>query len=168
MKKEVLKFERDRTQKLDDFFENCRAKYFPNLIHADINYIFRTSQKKDDEGMLVIGEARRLSSKERDIYEYDFEICIYKETWNKASKKRRERIAWHELNHLVVLHSRIDENEPRVDKAGRILINIKPHDVVIKTFEEELMLFGPEEYQASAIESINKYLSKKRKIKRRK
>lgn len=168
MKKEVLKFERDKTQELDDFFESCRAKYFPKLIHADINYVFRTSQRKDDEGMLVIGEARRLSSKERDIYEYDFEICIYKEVWNKASRKRKERIAWHELNHLVILYSKIDEDEPRIDKAGRILINLKPHDVVIKTFEEELIKFGPEEYQIDAVKSINKYLKqKKRRIKRR-
>ena len=168
MKKEILKFEKDETEGLDNLFENCRAKYFPNLIHAKINYIFRTSQKKDDEGMFVLGEAKKLSSKDRDIYGYDFEICIYKEAWNKANRKRKERIAWHELNHLIVLHSRIDEDEPRIDKAGRVLINIKPHDVIIKTFEEELIKFGPEDYQIDAVKSINKYLKqKKRKEKRR-
>lgn len=169
MKKEILKFEKDKTNELDDFFESCRIRHFPNLVHAEINYIFRTSQKKDDEGILIIGEAKKLSSKERDIYKYDFEICIYKEAWKKANRKRKKRLAWHELNHLVVLHSRIDEDEPRIDKAGRILINIKPHDIIIKTFEEELIKFGPEDYQIDAVKSINKYLkqNKRRKIKRR-
>ena len=70
----VLKFERDKTKRLNKVFDKCRRKYFPKLRYVNINYIFRTVQEKDDEGRLVIGTARKLSNKDRDLYGYDFEI----------------------------------------------------------------------------------------------
>ena len=164
--KESVRFENDVTGELEEFFENCRSKFFPLLADAYIHYIFRISKKTDDEGMLVIGEARKLSNRERDIYDYDFEICVHKKTWQDANRRRKERIAWHELNHCIVIFNKID-NSPAINKSGRLKIRIKPHDIVIKTFEEELFLFGPDSHQTTAIESINKYLRRKRKIKRR-
>lgn len=168
MKKEdVLKFERDKTGELNKYFDACKNVYFPKLKYVNVNYIFRTVQEKDDEGREVIGMARRLPPKERDLYGYDFEICIHKDTWKKASNKFKQRIAWHELNHLRV-QMQFKVNEPMVDKAGRIKIGLKQHDLVIRTFTEELEIFGPTTEQKEAIEKIQKFLQeKKSKIKRR-
>jgi len=68
MKKDVLIFEKDKTGELDNVSEAVRKKYFPKLKYASINHIFRTVFKKDDEGMIVIGEARKLTNRERDLY----------------------------------------------------------------------------------------------------
>jgi len=162
MKEEISKFEKDTTGELDRFFEKCKKKYFPYIKDVKINYVFRRKNKKDEEGMIVAGEAKRLSNKERDIYGYDFEICIYKKVWERSNLREKNRIAWHELNHLIVYLNQIDK-KPMLDKAKRIRIGMRPHDVVIKTFEKELMIFGPEDYEIKAIKSINKYLKKKRR-----
>lgn len=161
MPKEVLKFEKDPTGRLSRFFEKIRTRYFPYLAPARIHYVFRSTVKVDDEGFTVIGEARKLSNHDRDLYGYDFEICMYKETWRHASDRLKERYAWHELNHLIV---KWDEDGPKRDKADRIVINIKTHDIVLKTFMEEIELFGPTKEESAAIKKIQSY---RRKIKRR-
>jgi len=167
MKKEVLKFERDPTKELNNYFEASRQKYFPDIASANINYIFRTVQEKDDEGRVVVGSARKLPNKDRDLYGYDFEICIHKDTWKNASKKYKKRIAYHELRHLHVKF-KFKIKEPMVDTAGRIKIALNQHNLVIRTFIEELEIFGPTFDQKEAIEMVEKYLKgKKKKIKRR-
>ncbi|HUU88613.1 MAG TPA: putative metallopeptidase [Candidatus Glassbacteria bacterium] len=166
MKKDILIFERDKTGNLDEVFKFVRTKYFSKLQYARINYVFRTTFKKDDEGRLVIGEARRLTNRERDLYEYDFEICVHKKTWEKATDKMEIRIAWHELNHLIIKY-KFGIDEPMIDKAGRLIISLRRHDLVIKTFEEELVLFGPMKGEKESIKKIVKYI-KSGSIKRRK
>ena len=155
MKKDVLIFEKDKTGELDNVSEAVRKKHFPKLKYASINHIFRTVFKKDDEGRIVIGEAKKLTNRERDLYKYDFEICIHKETWEKASDKMRRRLMWHELNHLVVKY-KFQIDKPMVDKAGRLMISLRRHDLVIRTFEEELVLFGPMKGEKEAIKKIYK------------
>ena len=160
---DVLIFERDIDKVLSKFCEKIRNKYFPQLAHAHINYVFRTAMKKDDEGNLVAGEARKLSNRERDLYGYDFEICFHKDTWENAGRKERRRLAWHELNHCIVKWKHgIDE--PRYDKAGRLVIALKKHDIVIKTFKEEIEMFGPSDYEKVMLKRIGEI---KRKITRR-
>jgi len=161
IKKDVLIFERDKTGKLDRSFERMRKKHFHKLVHARINYVFRTTSKKDDEGMMVLGEARKLSNRERDLYGYDFEICIHKKSWEKGSKKRRRRIAWHELNHLIVKY-KYGMDAPMIDQAGRLSIALKRHDIIIKTFEEELVMFGPMKSEMASIQKIVEYIKERR------
>lgn len=164
---DVLVFERDETKVLNNYFDATKEAYFPKLKHININYIFRTVQEKDSEGNLVVGAARKLSNKERDLYGFDFEICVHKETWIDANKKYKQRIAWHELRHLEVKY-KYKMNEPMVDRAGRVKTGLLKHDLVIMTFLEEIEIFGPTGQQKDAIFLIEKYLKKKkRKIKRR-
>ena len=87
MRKDPRKFERDVTGEMVGFFENFRYNFFPLLADAHIHYIFRISKKIDDEGMLIVGETRKLPVKERDIYGYDFEICVHKKTWKDSNRK---------------------------------------------------------------------------------
>jgi len=164
MKKEILKFEIDITGALGKFFTKIQNEYFPKLTPANINVIFRTVAKTDDEGFTVLGEARKLSNRERDLYNFDFEICVHKRTWKGLDSKQRERLAWHELNHCIVKYN---VNKPKRDKAGRIMIVLRRHDIVIKTFMKEIKKFGPTKSEQIVIKKIQEY-SKKRGIKRRK
>lgn len=171
-KKDVLRFEKDHTKNLDKTCEDIRNEYFPNLAHAKINYIFRTTFNKDDEGRLIAGEARKLANKDHDLYGYDFEICIHKDTWLHAEDDYKKRLAWHELNHLIVKFNE-EIGEPRYDKAGRLVTAIRRHDIVVRTFLKELEMFGPTEEEYKTIKDLLLYakktmIFKNRKIKRRK
>jgi hypothetical protein len=166
MKKDILKFETDPTGRLKRFCESVRNKYFPKLSYVHINYVFRSQPKKDDEGFIVLGEARKLSNRERDLYGFDFEICMFKKTWKAANDREKERLAWHELNHLIVKYGEVEE-EPKRDKAGRIAIAMRRHDLVLRTFMEEIEKFGPTKSESIVIRKIQKYKSKRRTIKRR-
>jgi len=165
MEKEVLKFQKDQTGNLKQFFETVRNEYFPNLSYCKINYIFRTVPKKDDEGMLVLGQARKLSNRERDLYGFDFEICVHKASWKGLNSYDKERLAWHELNHCIVKLN--EDGEPKRDKADRMVIRLKRHDLVIKTFMEEIEKYGPTKSEAIVIRKIKEYKPKKRRITRR-
>jgi len=67
---------------------------------------------------------------------------------------------WHELNHLVVKY-KFQIDKPMVDKAGRLMISLRRHDLVIRTFEEELVLFDPMKGEKEAIKKIYKYIKGK-------
>lgn len=161
----VLKYERDEDGELEDIFEDIKDEEFPELNYCKINYVFRTTFRQDDEGMLVLGESRKLSNRERDLYGYDFEICIHKSSWEDAPKKEKKRLAWHELNHLIVKLDK-ETGQPLKDKAGRIKTALKRHDIVIRTFAEELEIFGPTDGESRSIKLLHKF-TKPRKLKRR-
>lgn len=165
---EPLKYQKDKKGELKEVFDAVKDERFSLLCEmAEINYVFRTTQKKDDEGRMVLGEARKLSNRERDLYGYDFEICVHKKSWKQLNEKQKVRLAWHELNHCVVKVDR--EGVGKYDKAGRVEIGIRPHDIVLKTFMEEIEIFGPSEAEESVIKRISKYAGKKvKKLKRRK
>jgi len=177
----MSEYYRDKTGKLDEVMEEVKENYFPELEIAKFLYTFRTKIKHDDEGYVVAGEARKLSVRERDLYNYDFEICIYHPTWSKYTKKQRKRLCWHELYHCRVrfeLDDMGDEtNEPIKDKENRISIRLQKHDIVLKTFFDELVEFGPTKDEVATIFKIYKYALRsdkllrshgKRVIKRRK
>ncbi len=165
---ETLKFYQDPTKQLNRVFVSVIRDHFPKLRYVNINYVFRTTPKTDDEGMTVIGETRKLNNRERDLYGYDFEITVHERSWEGFSKRMRERVAWHELNHCIVKWSKATGKEPARDKAGRVQISLRRHDIVIKTFYEELVKFGATKWEKMQIEKIMKYVKSKRKIKRRK
>lgn len=130
----------------------AQKKRFRLLRPAKILYSFRTTVKTDDEGSIVLGEARKLQNRERDLYGYDFQICMHEESWNAMNAIQKRRICWHELNHcIVVCHF---SGEPKYDKAGRIRISLRKHDIVLKTFLAELRVFGPSSDQKNTIEKI--------------
>lgn len=166
---EALKYEIDKTGKLEKLFEEIREQYFSGELEGvRINYVFRTTQRRDDDGYPILGEASKLPNRERDLYGFDFEICVFRDTWVLAPRKEQKRIAWHELNHLVVVGQE-DGGDPEYDKADRVKIGIRPHDLIIKTFKEEIEIFGPTKSELYIIKKIAEITTPKvRKLKRRK
>lgn len=166
--KTANKFRKDK--KLEEFFEEVRKKEFPWLSIGNINYIFRSKTKLDKENRVIIGTASVLSPRERDLYGYDFQICIDETIWSIANKEEKEQIAWHELNHLIIKTTK--NGEELYNSADRIKIAVRPHDIVIKTFAEEIRKFGPMKPEEKAITIMSKYIKKKesksRKLRRRK
>lgn len=160
---ETLKFEK-APKEVVKIFEEIIDSDYPDLIgNCDINYTFRTKSRTDDEGCLILADATKLSNRERDLYGFDFEICIHKKSWIELSDSGKRRLAWHELKHLVIKTDADDD--PKYDKAGRVQIALLRHDLVIRTFFEEIKRFGPTESEAIAISKLKKY--KIRQLRRR-
>lgn len=153
---EILKYE--YSAEVMEICESLRKSIFKHLAPAKIIYTFRTTFRKDSEGNVVIGEARKLQTRERDIYKYDFQISMHKDSWKTASSKEKERLCWHELNHLIV--KRHFNGEPKTDKAGRIQIALKKHDIVLKTFLEEIKRYGPTIDEYRTLQTIIENFSK--------
>lgn len=148
------------------FFEKIIKKSFPILKeYIKINYTFRTIPKLNNEGNIILAESIQLSNHIRDIYQYDFEICIYEDNWKRSSRIEQKRLAWHELNHLVIMMD--DSDKPKYDSAGRIKIALKKHNISFITFLEEIETFGLKSEQKEIIKKIQKLENKKLKIKRR-
>lgn len=116
-------------------------KDFPQLKDVRINYIFRRKPAPGDDGMVIAGQVRILSSKMRDIYDVDVEMEIALPIWKALGKRGRYQLIWHELNHLVVTMNE-ETGEYEKDKEGRIIVGAQDHDLVMKTFSKELRKFG--------------------------
>jgi len=135
-----MSFWRDTSGKAEKYFKKVMKRFFPELNSAEFIYSFRNNEKTDDEGKVIIAEARKIPSKEKDLYGFDFEINMHADTWASAREEDKYRIAYHELSHCGI---EVDENdEPKRDESGRIVTKMIPHDLYIKSFKSELQLFG--------------------------
>lgn len=112
-----------------DVVENC------NFLFS-----FRDSKIYDDEGMEIAAQAKLISKRERDLYGYDFELLFYEDLWNELNRKQKMRLVFHELLHCQVDYD--EDDNVAIDKDGRVVTYITPHDVVVKTFKREIELFG--------------------------
>ena len=152
-----MKFHRDKSGKLDKFFKKIMNKYYKHdPIHlANILYCFWVGEKTSREGNIILGTARALSPRERDIFGYDFLIAVYKKHWKSAKFIDRVRLAIHEIKHCIV----ITEGETDVskkDKEGRIKIKIRPHEVSLNLFLYEVKKCGLSNGERRLIKSILK------------
>lgn len=97
------------------------------------------------EGSVIIASVRKLPTRERDIYGKDAELRFNLDAWQRMSDKQRYRAVFHELLHVTV---ELDEHINIVgDEDGRVKFTLASHDVLIRTFKEELELYGlPDEY----------------------
>ena len=161
-----MKFHRDKSKKLDKIFEKVRKKYFRKtpLKHATILYCFWDSEKPKTtpEGNIILGEARVLTPRERDVYGYDFCISIEASNWRATNLDGKVRLAWHELRHCIVLTEE-GGKIPMKDKEDRLRIKVLPHDISINTFVEEIEQFGLDMNIKKMLKAMLKADKKRRK-----
>jgi len=152
-----VKFHRDKSKGLDRFLEKIMKKYYRNdPIHfAKVLYCFWIGEKKSPEGNDVLGFARILTPRERDIFGYDFLIAIDKKHWRKSKFIDRVRLAIHEIRHCIVV---VDEEtgEPKEDKDGRIKIKIRPHEISLNLFLYEVKKCGLSDGERKVVKSLLK------------
>jgi hypothetical protein len=104
-------------------------KHHPHLAEAKIAIAWRFGWSQDADGLLKLGQAKKVSELDRDLHDYDFIILLNHEVWNKASFSERQMKALidHELCHCSVS---IDTNgEKKIDERGRVIYRIRKHDV---------------------------------------
>jgi len=134
-------------------------KEFKSLGWVNINYCYRRPARFDKDGFLVAGQARRMPVQARDLFKVDFVIEMARDVWKHLSKEARHRLMWHELRHCQVV---LDEaSQPERDRHGRVKIKLDSHDLVVKTFREEVRKFGTAGHE----KAIAKFLRKQAKAK---
>jgi hypothetical protein len=136
------KYWKDDKGDLEKIFKPLIEKHFPNLTQAQFIYTYHDKPTFDDEGEPIAAFARKIPNKERDIYGPDFEISVFQEYWITLSDKQKRRLAYHELLHPRIEMEDEDSDTPALDDNGRLITWIEPHDLVIKTFKQEIEVFG--------------------------
>lgn len=128
---------------LEAVFTKVKERYFEDdpINEAVIKYVFFEAPKKDRLGKVMLGEARIPTKRERDLFgPLDFYISIYYDYWAEADLKDKIRLAWHELHHCVVVTNK--KGDVAYDDQGRLKVKIRPHDIVMEFFGEEIKRFG--------------------------
>lgn len=150
-----------------DIFDAVVEKYhddFADLVeNCNFLFTFRDSKIFDDEGMEIAAQAKLISKRERDLYGYDFEILFYEELWSTLTRKQKMRLMFHELLHCQVDYD--EDDNVAVDKDGRVVTYITPHDIVVKTFQREIELFGISPADMETAVFFSKQLARMKKSK---
>lgn len=143
-----------------------KNKEFHILKKLNILYVWRLGDMPlyDDEGRAVAAQTKKLANRERDVYGYDVEIQVFKQSWRRRSKKGKYKLMYHELRHIEVEQD--EEFKPNRDDDGRIVFKIVPHDVVITAFESEIKKFGLPGHSVPDATVVAKALKQRKKKKK--
>jgi hypothetical protein len=120
-----------------------RLPDFKNIRDAKIRvfYVWRAKPRIDD-GQVVAARVSKLSSRWRDILHKDVEIEVCEGIWGKLNTHWRQRLVGHELHHLQVYRQEDNPEAFEVDNDGRLIVDVVPHDLVIRTFAAEVERYG--------------------------
>lgn len=160
-KKDPVKYIRDKKGRLADLAAQVikENKQFKLLKLVNLIFCYRTPCRIDKDQQIVAGQARKMPAQARDLFMVDFLIEMAYDVWKFLGPKAKYRLMWHELNHCVVV---LDESmQPKRDRHGRIKLKIEHHDLVVKTFRDEVIKFGT----AGHHNAVAKFLKSKAKKK---
>ena len=135
---------RDSSGRLETLGSHIIKRYFKELVDEKIRmlYTWRHPSRIDEDGRTILGRATRLPNKLRDVFGYDFEVEISLEHWPNLPLSKQWRLMWHELRHCQIAHDSDDVGGVAKDNQDRIKIYCDPHDLVIQSFQDEIVAFG--------------------------
>ena len=171
-----MKLQLETTGDVERIFNSVIEKYPTEFEFLTSNAVFQfTTREKpqyDDDGLEIAATAQRLSNRERDLYGSDFEICVYLDYWDTLSDIQKERLIYHELLHCYLYEDEENPSEPLFDNDGRLQISMITHDLVVKTFQSEIIEFGLSDSDLKTAEffyrQYKKYLENKKQRKGKK
>lgn len=131
----------DNTDKTRKIYDRLIEKFFPKLKGLSILLTMRDSEKTDDEGNIIVAEAKKISTRERDLWGPDCEVCMDANIWAKSNLVDKYRIAFHELSHFRIETDK-ETGEVKLDGNNRYKIALEKHDIMVKTFKREIEIFG--------------------------
>ena len=157
---------RDTSGQLEKYARKVMKRYkgeFRALKHLKILYLWRLGDnpRYDDEGEPIAAQTRKLPTRERDVYEVDVEIEVFKQSWRRRGKNAKIRLMYHELRHISVEEG--ENFKVSFDDDGRVVFETVKHDLVVKTFEDEVKRFGLANRDVSSASVLSQALKKKRK-----
>lgn len=144
----AVNYQVDDTGALKKMVLRVMHKHVKLRVITNLRFLFTWrlgDPEYDKESVPIIASVRKLPTRERDIYGNDVELRFNLDAWQRMSDKQRYRAIFHELLHIQI---ELDEHMRVIgDDDGRVVFHLANHDVLIRTFKEELELFGlPDEY----------------------
>jgi len=98
-----------------------------DLKGVKIAILFANNWRQDADGILRLGTAKPIGSSDRELAEYDCKITLNRAAFDVFKDEQRERLIYHELEHLQVC---VDKNGEAVrDDKGRLVFRCRKHDV---------------------------------------
>jgi hypothetical protein len=156
-----------KSEKDSNIFSKLVKRHFAHLKKANLLLTYRDGEKHDKEGNLILAEARKISSKERDLFGFDFEICMDADQWNKSNMADKYRVAYHELCHCGV-EMEEGTNEVVFDENNRLKTYMIKHDIFLTSFKNEIEIFGFDGADKDVAEFMTEMMGDKEKIKKNK
>lgn len=102
----------------------------------------------DKDGLPIEAITKKLSNRERDVYEKDIEICVHYDSWLDKPKDQKYQLIYRQLLSIHVEIEGKEELEIVQDDDGRVVFKIVPPDIIVKMYSKELEEFGlPSKYR---------------------
>lgn len=122
---------RDEEPELYEMLEELITAHHQHLEDATIALAWKDGIKPDQDGRIVLGQAKKASDLDFQLHGHDFVIVLNREMWDEAGEdfkhKWKRALLDHELCHCAV--KRDDEGFPEVDESGRNVWRIRKHDL---------------------------------------
>lgn len=120
---------------------------FWDLRRVKFLFTFRDEPRKDEEKRFVSARVKVLSPELRDLFGKDVHIEICEPTWRQLTVRWKKRLVKHELRHVKIdwddkHFEETGERLAKTDKEGRLKVSIEPHDLVLRTFEDDIEEWG--------------------------
>lgn len=107
---------------------NEMRRFHPDVEEAAIALAWRTNEKPNIDGQLVLGKCVKVSDLYLEFAAYDFIIVLNREVWEDSefvdSKKRA--LLDHELCHAA---GAFDSSGEKYDERGRRVFRTRKHDI---------------------------------------
>lgn len=148
----------DRETKVDDL----NITTFWDLRHLRFLLTFRDEPRKDEEKRIAAARVKILSPELRDLFGKDVNIEVCEPIWEDLDVRWRKRLIKHELRHVRIIfdedaYADTGERIPKTDKDGRIKASVEPHDLVLRTFEDDISEWGLSRAEFELIERLKPY-----------
>lgn len=148
----------DRNTKVD----NIDITTFWDLRHLKFLMTWRDEPREDEEKRTVTARVKVLGPELRDLFGKDVQIEVCEPIWQDLSVRWRKRVIKHELRHVKITFDEeafadTGERVPKLDKQGRIKVSTVPHDLVIRTFEDDIAEWGLSQPEIDLIDRLKPY-----------
>ncbi len=148
----------DRNTKVD----NIDITTFWDLRSLKFLMTWRDEPRKDEEKRIAAARVKVLSPELRDLFGKDVNIEVCEPIWHDLTDRWKKRVIKHELRHIRITfdddaYADTGERVPKCDKEGRIKVSVEPHDLVLRTFEDDIAEWGLSQAEFDLIERLKPY-----------
>jgi hypothetical protein len=148
----------DRKTRVD----NIDITTFWDLRHLKFLMTWRDEPREDEEKRTVAARVKVLGPELRDLFGKDVQIEVCEPIWQDLTARWRKRVIKHELRHVRITFdddafADTGERVPKLDKHGRIKVSAIPHDLVLRTFEDDIAEWGLSQAEFDLIERLKPY-----------
>lgn len=122
----------DRESEPYKLLNEALGKWHEDLYRrgARIALAWRTRQKPDLDGHLILGRCVKVGDLQKEFAAYDFIIVLNREVWDSPDFGTARKLALvdHELCHAAVSYNE-ETGEPKYDERDRPVFRIVKHDI---------------------------------------